>query len=805
MHAFVQDLRYAVRMLRRSPGFAVVAVLALGLGIGATTAMVSVADGILLRPLPYPDADRLVQIWSQNLERNIPFARTLYPDVAMWQRECRTLAGLSAYRSQAASLGAGAEPEPVTVAQVNASFFAVLGVPLIEGRPFLPEEDRPGGAAVAVLTHDLARRRFGESSATGQTVKVDGVGYTVVGVLPPTFRPIADRVDLYLPLADDGERQGEREVVTVNVYARLDAGRTRQEAQAEIDGLSRRLDEAFPAAFARSVRVWGYREFATRDVRPSLLVLVGAVTMVLLIACVNVANLLLARSGARRKEVAVRAALGATRGRLVAQFLTESLLLGTAGGAVGIVLAWWGVQIFQRLATTGLPLVSQVSLDGRVLAFALVVSAATSLVFGLSPALSQSRADGASALDVILKEEGRRGGGAARRRLRRALVVGEVALSLVLLVGAGLLVRSFIRLQAVDPGFNPERAMAATLSLSAERYRESAQFAAFARGFLERLSATPGVTAAGVTTSLPLSGHNTGLYLAGESGPTAQTPQIVWFRRVTIGYFRALEIPLLRGRVFVSDEPAEPPEVVVNRALADRFWPGEDPIGKRLRPPARDPRSAGPWLTVVGVVGDIHHMQLDVPAEPEMFMQFLGSPARALTVAVRSPLGPDTIGPAIARAAAQVDVEQAVSSVRTMTEAVEAATSSARLSTTLLATFAALALALALVGLYGVISYGVDQRTHEIGVRMALGARRGDVLRMVLGEGLVVGLIGVAIGAAGALAATRYMASMLFGVSATDLATFVSLAALLVLATLAASFVPARRASGIDPIVTLRS
>jgi len=322
---------------------------------------------------------------------------------------------------------------------------------------------------------------------------------------------------------------------------------------------------------------------------------------------------------------------------------------------------------------------------------------------------------------------------------------------------------------------------------------------------MDRLAATPGVTAAGLTTSLPLSGHNQGLYLESEEGPTVESPQIVWFRRVTVGYFRALEIPLLRGKLFDSDEPVEPLVVVVNRALAERFWPGEDPIGKHIRPPVRDPQNPPPSMTVIGVVGDIHHMALDTPAEPEMFLQFLVSPARAMTVAVRSPLGPETIGPAIARAAALADEEQAVSSVRTMTQAVYAATTSERLSTTLLTTFAALAVALALIGLYGVLSYAVDQRAHEIGVRMALGARRADVLRMVLREGVLTSLAGIAIGVAGALVATRYMASMLYAVSATDVGTFVAVSALLVLAALAASLVPARRATGIDPIVTLRS
>jgi len=808
MSSVTRDITYAVRMMRRAPGFTATAVLVLALGIGATVAMFSVVDGVLVRPLPYPDAGKLVLVWGQNLQRGIPFHSVPYPDVAVWQRDVHAFASLSAYLAGDASLAGEGSPESVSLARVNASFFRTFGVTMAAGRAFLPEEDQPGGAHVAVVSQGLWQRRYGGRPLAGDAaVTLDSQRYMVVGVLPASFRPPAEQIDVFVPLADDGARNREDPpVVTVRVFARLADGVTLDRAQAELDAVSAALDSEFPSRFPRSTRIWTLRGFRTRTVKTSLLVLFGAVTLVLLIACVNVANLLLARAGARRREMAVRAALGAGRRRIVGQLLTESLLLGLAGGILGLLLASWSVYALQHLVPMNLPFVEQVSINVRSLLFALGVSLATGVLFGLNPAFALSRHRGDSELPVLLNDGGQRGA-SARSSLRSTLVVGEVALSLTLLIGAGLLLKSFDRLQHVNPGFDPEGLTTATVELGAERYDTPDTWLAFSRQLLDELQASPGVTAAGLTTSLPLTGHNTGVYLTAEDGPAAlpDNTQIVWFRRVTPGYFRAMGIPLVGGRLFDMSGTADQETVIISRTMAKRFWPGEDPVGKHVRPATRDPADAGPWLSVIGVVGDIRHMALDETPQPEIFLPYASSPARTVTIAVRSILDPGTAVPLVARAVAQIDPEQAVSSARTMEEAVTRATSRERLSTALLSAFAAAALLLAVVGLYGVISYTVDQRTHEIGIRVTLGASRRDIVRLVFRDGMVPTLLGLVLGVGIAFWSTRFMASMLYEVSTRDAGIFAGVAAVLAAVAAAAIWMPARRASGIDPAVTLRS
>ncbi len=808
MFAIAHDVRYALRTLRASPGFAGIAIVALALGIGAATTIFSVVDAVLVRPMPYAQPDRLVQIWSQLPARGITFYATAYPDVAVWRRDAPSFDALAAQVVSSASLTAGGEPEFVTLSRVTTSFFPVFGTKMALGRGFLDAEDAPGGPHVAILSHDLSRRRFGaDPAAVGREVHLDGVAYTVVGVLPTGFEAPFGPCDVFTPLAESGVRGQPYE--SVQVFGRLAPGATLQGAQAEIDAISARLDAAFPQRGGRSVRVWGLREFRTRDVRVSLLMLAGAVGAVLLIACVNVANLLLSRAGLRRKEIAVRVALGAGRGRLVSQLLTENLLLAFAGGVAGVLLAWWAVDTIRWIAPAGLPDLDRVAVNGRVLLVALAVSVTTGLLFGTSPALALSRFSGAGALDAVLREDGRRASGGGRGRLRSALVTGEVALSLVLLVGAGLLLQSFDRIQRVKPGFDPDGVLTATVALRAERYRDAPARAAFFRRFVETLEATPGVTAAGVVSTLPLSGHNTGILLIGEQGAVVSPDDapIVWFRRASEDYFRTLRIPLVRGRLFRPEGDPVPGASVVNETLAERFWPGQDPIGKRLGapPPASSSQPIRWQATVVGVVGDVHHMSLTQPPQPEIFWPVSGGAPDRAAVVVRSSLGASAVAPILARAAAEADPEQAVSEVQTMTAALDRSLARGRLSTGLMLCFAALALVLAVVGLYGVISYTVDQRAHEIGIRMALGAARADVLRMVLREGFATTLAGVALGLGAAFAATRLMATMLFGVSATDVRTFAAVACLLIVVALAATLVPARRASSIDPIATLRS
>ena len=804
----LHDVRYAFRVLRRSPGFTALAVITLALGIGATVTMFSVADAVLIRPVSYRDPGRLVQIWGQNLARNIPFHNVAYPDVAIWRQEARSFEMLAALSDSSASLSGRGDPEMVRVARTNAELLPLLGVAMAAGRTFRPDEDRPGGNHVAVISHELWQRRFGgDAAAVGEIVRLDGAACTIVGVLPAGFRPPAIPADVFEPLADDGARNAERAPLTVTVFARLRAGVTLEQAQADMDGLSRSLDERFPSGGSvRSVRVWSLTDFRTRDVRLSLHVLAGAVTMVLLVACVNVANLLLARASIRRSEVALRLALGAPRRRLVAQLLTESGVVGLAAGAIGLAFAYWGVHALIGLAQARVPSLNQAGINLRVLGFAVFTSVLTVLLFGLGPALALSHPSHISSLQGSLKDQGRSLGRKLGRGLRGVLVAAEVALSLVLLVGAVLLVQSFARLQQVDPGFNPRGVMTATMSLNADRYREPAQLVAFFSRFLEELERTPGVVAAGITSSLPLSSHNQGAYVLGESGAVTRREDapVAWFRRVSAGYFRAMEIPLLRGRLFDPMEERNRGTVIVNQEMAARYWPGEDPIGRRIRGASPDPRAAGPWLTVVGVVGNIHHMALDTSAEPEWYLPYVATPVRAVAVSVRTTLDPQSLAPVMARAARAIDREQAVSAVRTLESAVYDAASSERLSTTLLTLFAAIAVALAVVGLCGVTSYLVDQRTHEIGVRMALGAHRGDVLRLVFREGIMATTIGVVIGLGGAAAATRVIQSMLFGVSAWNPLAFAAGPVILMLGVLAGIWLPARRATAIDPLVALR-
>jgi len=806
------DLRYALRVFRRSPGFTALAVVTLALGIGATVTMFSVADAVLVRPMPYPEIDRIVQIWGQNLARNVPFHNVTYPDVAAWREEARSFQGLAALTTGTASLGGRGNAEMVRLGRANAELLPMLnGGEMAAGRSFRPDEDRPGAAPVAVISHELWQRRFGgEPGAVGELVTLDGVPRTILGVLPEGFRAPTAPVDVFLPLADDGAREREAAAPpppSVVAFARLRPGVTLEQAQADIERVSRSLDQRFPSPQPRSVRVWGYTDFRTRTVRVSLLVLAAAVAMVLLVACVNVANLLLARAGLRRGELAIRTALGASRRRLVAQILAESAVLGAAAGALGLAIAWWSVRALVVLAPRSVPSLDQAGIDLRALGFALLASMFTVALFGLGPAAVLTRPSRISSMTGSLKDQGRRPASRLGGGLRGALVAAEVALSLVLLVGAVLLLQSFARLQQVRPGFNPQGVMTATVALNADRYREPGQSVAFFRRLLEQVQGAPGVAAVGITTSLPFSGHNQGTIMVGESGAVTRREDapILWFRYVSAGYFRALEIPVLRGRLFDPVEERNAGTVIVNQEMAARYWPGEDPIGRRIRPPVRDPRAPLPWLTVVGVVGGIHHMALAAPAEPEMYMPYAGGASiRAVTVAVRAAVDPLTLGPVLAAAARTIDPEQAVSAVGTLESAVSASTASERLSTTLLGLFAAIAVALAVVGLCGVTSYLVDQRTHEIGVRMALGARRGDVLRLVFREGIAATAIGLVLGLAGSAAATRVIQSMLFGMSAWDPLAFASGPIVLLLGAVAGIWLPARRATGIDPLVALR-
>jgi putative ABC transport system permease protein len=793
------DCRYAFRLLFRNPGVTVVAILALALGIGANTAIFSVVHAVLLRPLPIRQPDQVVSLRIDHAQRNIRNALGPYSDIVEWRKQARSFEAMSAYSSGSANLITGQEPERVPLWRVNANFFPLLGVKMAAGRDFRQEEDRPGAAPVAILSYSLWQRRFGSAPDTlGRPILLDGAAYTVVGILPRDFR-IEDRPpDIYAPLAmSDTRPPGES--FNCASYARLRPGVSIEQAQAEMETVSSRVEEASrrPLRGFRA-HVWGMRDFMVRDVRRSLVVLLTAVALVLLIACANIANLLLARAGARGKEIAIRAAMGAPRWRIVRQLLTESVLLASIGAVLGVLLAYWGVAAITAIGTNAYPMLKESRLDLPVLGFTVVVAVLTGLLFGLAPALAASRTD----LQDTLKEGGRGSSIAAKNRLRNLLVVSEVALALLLMVGASLMIRSLMKLQDIEPGFNPEGVLTASVNLPPAKYSTPPQQLAFYQRVEERLNGVPGVIAAGFTSHLPLGGVNSGMPMVIQgrpiSGP-ADAP-ILWYRFVTPGYFQAMRIPLRRGRAFDSRDVAGAQRVaVVNETTARRFWPNQDPIGKRVGNGAPDG-----WIPIVGVVADVRHMSLTRDPDPEIYFAFAQGPRTAMILTVRTAGDPLRFAPALRRAVMEVDADQPLARIASMDQNLSDSLAAKRVSTVLLGIFAGLALLLASIGIYGVISFSVTCRKHEIGVRMALGARAGDVLRMIVLRGTVLALIGVAVGLAASLVLTRLIESMLFRVKATDPLVYASVALLLTAVAALASYIPARRAARVDPTVALR-
>ncbi|MGA2271279.1 MAG: ABC transporter permease [Bryobacteraceae bacterium] len=800
MRELPADLRYGCRLLLKNPGVTAVAVLALALGIGANTAIFSAVNAVLLRPLPFPDPGRLVSIRVDHDQRNIHNAFGPYPDIAEWRRQSRSFEFLSAYSPSSVNLTTRDEPERASLWKVNAVFFPLLGVKMALGRGFLPEEDQPGAARVAILSHSLWERRFGsDPSLVSKAVFIDGDPYTVVGVLTPEFHLETGTVDLYTPVAASSVPSG-RDRWMYGAYARLKPGVPIEKAQAELDTITRRLEQQRPRQLTGwRARVWGMREFIVRDVKLSLVVLLAAVALVLLIACANVANLLLARAGARQKEMAVRAAMGAGRGRVVRQLLTESVLLALLGAVFGLLLAYWGVAALPALGTERFPMLQQSRLDLPVLGFTLLISLLTGLLFGIAPALAVSR----TKVYETLKEGGRASTESrARHGLRGLLVVSEVALALLLMIGASLMVRSLLNLQDVNPGFNPAGVLTASVNLPASKYSKPDQQTAFYRRLQERLEAMPGVAAAGMTSVLPLIGSNQGtaLFIQGRPVSSPSDLPILWFRIVNTKYFQAMQIPLRKGRLFTEqDAPGAPRALIVNETMARRYWPNEDPIGKQVG----NGRPDG-WVPVVGVVGDVRHMSLAQEPDAEIYYPFAQSPQPAMSLALRTSSDPLRFAPALRQAVLEIDREQPVSRVASMEQTLAGSLAAKRFSTVLLGIFAVVALVLATIGIYGVISFSVTRRTHEIGIRMALGARGADVLRMVVLRGTLLALLGVFVGLAAAFALTRVIGSLLYGVRATDTLIFSAVSLLLIAVAALASYLPARRAARVDPMVALR-
>jgi putative ABC transport system permease protein len=797
-----QDLRFGFRMLLKNPGFTSVAVITLALGVGANTAIFSVVNALILRPLPFPDSERLV--WVEEVSKKTNNSQPAWGAHFLdWQEQSQTLGSIAAQDGGARTLTGVGEPVRVEVGQVSASFLPLFGVqPLPGGRNFSAAEDKPGGERVAILSHGLWQRRYnGDQDIVGRSVTLNEANFTVIGVAPANFRYFQN-FDVWVPLALDPVAQlaGEARYYGTTV-ARLKPGVSIEQAQAEMDTLSQRYEMTRPEGKPRidsRTRLVPLQEHFLGDTRRPLFVLLGAVGLVLLIACANVANLLLARAVTREKELAIRGALGAGRLRLARQLLTECLLLSVLGSAAGLLLAYWLTGLVGSLSSTNalgeMGQVATITIDLRALGFTLVITLVTGLLFGLLPALRLSRPD----LNVSLKEGGH-GAGFHGRGLRSALMVSEVALAVVLLVGAGLLIRSFAKLIAVDPGYRAENLLTAKISLP-PRYRDNAQRAQFYERILQRLAALPGVAAVGATSHLPLTSYNLGATLRVEGRPPQpeEREPSAPVARVNPDYFRAMGISLRAGRLIDDSDTQDAPGVaLLSETLARRLFPSEDPLGKRLS-------VAGLGATVIGVVNDIRYTGLDGEIEQAVYLSYRQLPRSGMALVLRGAVEPSSLAPALRNAVREIDPALPVYDVMTMEERLSNSVAARRLNLLLLGGFAALALLLAGVGVYGVISYVVTQRRHEIGIRMALGAQTSDVMRLFIKQGMTLALFGVALGSAGAFALTRVMESLLFDVSPGDPLTFACVALFLSLVALAACYLPARRAARVDPLASLR-
>ncbi len=813
MDSLLQDIRYSLRRLGKSPAFSLIVVLTLALGIGANTAIFSVVNAVLLRPLDYAEPARLVTIEHFYPSLNGLKAPVSVPGFRDYQARGRSFASMAVETGWAANLTGVGEPDRLQGARVTGRFFGTLGVPALQGRVLQPGEDSAGREHVVVLSYGLWQRLFGgEARAVGRTLSLNGESYEVVGVMPRQFRDVFNRtVELWTPLVFRPDDLGDdrRTDEYLNLVARLRPGTSTGQAAAEMRSLAQQLKRQYPDSYSEdwSLVTTPLAQRTVGNVRPALLVLLGAVSFVLLIACANVANLLLARAAARSKEIAVRTALGASRDRLVRQLLTESLLLALAGGVLGLMLAWWGVRSVVVLNPANLPRADQIGIAPPVLLFTVAISVLTGLLFGLAPAVHASATD----LHGVLKEGGRGSAGdRGGQGLRRLLVVAEVALALTLLTGAGLLMKSFARLAEVNPGFDAERLLTFNLSLPAARYPSDTQQIAFFDQVLPALAAVPGVRSAGATSVMPFSGNWTtaSFEIEGYQPPPRQPGPWGDVRIVSPGFFETLRIPVRRGRALTeADRTGGRRVAVVDEELVRRYWPKGDPIGKRLTfgpAPGATDTSSREWIEVVGVVGHSKQEALDAEDRVQVYLPYAQQARPVLTVAVRTAGDPAGYASQVGRAVQSIDPDQPIAAVRSMDELIAQSVGQRRLSMLLLSLFSGLALVLASIGIYGLMSYSVAQRARELGVRIALGAGRADVLRLVLRQGMSLALTGIGIGLGAAFGLTRLIASQLYGVQATDPGTFVGMAVLLGSTALAANLVPAFRATRVDPAVVLR-
>ena len=797
-------------MLLKAPGFTLVAVVVLGLGIGANTAIFSVVNAILLRPLPFQEPERLVQVWHVPPPKSFPGMTRFSVSPANyldWERQNHVFENTAIYGYRSYSMTGAGEPESVSAIGVSPDFFRVLRVQPILGRVFLPEEDQNGRGRVAVLSEAFWQTHFAsDPNIIGRVIALDSLGYTVVGIIPsksifPTSSDPKSQPQLWTPLAWTDAERAVRGNHNYQVIARLKPGADVKQSQAEMNTISARLEQEYPG----DDKGWGatvvpLRDQLVGDVRPALMVLLGAVGFVLLIACANVANLVLVKTLARQKEIAIRTALGASSTRVARQILSETLLLALTGGALGLACAHFGVKLIVAFLAQSLPRTTDITVDGPVLAFTLAVSVLTGVVAGLLPAIRASKTN----LNDSLKQGlGRTDADSSGHRTRSVLVISEVALSLVLLIGAGLMIRTFSRLRNVDPGLDPHNVLTMSFSLSSTKYDKPIQQIAFYDQVLQRVRSLPGVAAAGAIDSLPLGDGGSTQPIAVEGHPAlamSEQPEVA-VRVVEPGFFEAMRIPLLQGRALnIADAADRPSVIVISQSMAKRFWPAENPIGKRLTMSFSPEKSR----EVVGVVGDVKDGLDVLDPVATLYVPLAQQPTPYMSLVVQTSSPPSTLVSAVSGAVHEVDRQQPALDVITMDEMVTNSLSHQRFNMLLLSAFSGLALLLAAIGIYSVLAYSVRRRMREIGVRMALGAQRGDILQMILGQGTKLALIGTGIGVAAAFGLTRLMASQLFGVTATDPITFLSVATLIVLVALAACYIPARRATKVDPMVALR-
>ncbi len=814
-----QDIRYGARMLLKNPGISIIVVIALALGIGANSAIFSVVNAVLLRPMPYEESDRL--IFLNEKSPVLDEMSISYPNFSDWRAQTQTFEKIGVYNRASYNLTGAGEAERIVTGQVSADLFSVLRVNALHGRVFNNEEDKPGGRAVVVLSYPLWQRRFGgQMSILNQPITLNGKSYDVIGIMPETYA-YPSRAEMWVPVGQLSDQPSWKERGNhPGLYgvARLKPGVTFEQADADMNTIAANLEKQYPDSNAGNrVRLRPLLEIFVGDVRRALWVIFGAVGFVLLIACANIANLLLARASARKKEMAIRTAVGASRWRLMRQLLTESVLLSLIGGAIGLALARWGVQLILYVSPTGIPRSREIGLDWTVLAFTVVVSVATGIIFGLLPAIQAGDVD----VHETLKESGR--GTSSRQWLRSFLVVGEVATTLVLLIAAGLMIRSFYLLQKVNPGFSHEQLTTFSVALPQKKYATQEARASFYDRLLENIRALPGIESAAAASGLPLgnNGWQSGFRIEGRPDPPRDQTPLVELCMVTPDYFKAMNIPLLRGRSFTDSDNRSHlagqdlsklnddqrairglNKIIIDEEFAKRYWPNEDPIGKRvLFGGQEEPRK----LEVIGVVGRVKMESLNQNSDRvQGYYPYAQSPSGSMTIIMKGASDPNQLIGSVRAAIKEIDPDQPIYAIRTMDEIRAESVQNERLNLTLLSLFAGIALVLAIVGIYGVMSYSVTQRTHEIGIRMAVGARPRDVFTMIMGHGMKLAVIGVVIGLIGAFALTRLMASMLFGVEPTDATTYGGIAALLLGVSLLACYLPGRRATKVEPTVSLR-